>query len=543
MPSLGTAVGDRAGLIAVCALAAVLGAAGFGNEGYVSLQGDMPRFLMNGVFLLDTIRDFPFSSVDTAVGYAEHYYARYPALSLGHHPPLLPLAEVPIFAIFGVSVTAARVLPLMSLVAAVGLLYQLVEELYSRTPAFFAAVFLASSPYMVMMGRTVMSEVPTLALVLVSAYCLHRFCVMERRRALIGFVVAAVLSVYSKQLAIFTFPAFLFMAVDRLGWSRLLKRDLLLAVTMMLLLALPLVPLTLVMSRGNVSATVDTLSTSAPPSGIVWEALRAQLAVPVIILALAGAVRALARRDRRALVFVIWTIGVLAGLMLTRFDPARYSIYWIPALCVLAATVGYELLTGRAGRAAVVIGLTLAASAQMVDAARVHLPGADGYEEAARFVLASQPGPTVMFSGDVDSGYFTFFIRKHDPARRLVVLRADKMLTTSRMDRVDVEERIDRPEQIDDVLRTFGTKFIVVEDRPSKARVLEWLRDEVRSSRFAERQNIPIGSDNRRLRGTSLKVYEFLGATPPASDAVLSMKLPLIGRSVSVKLSDLTNGR
>ena len=507
MPSLTTAVGDRAGLIAVCVLAAVLGAAGLGNEGSVSLQGDMPRFLMNGVFLLDTIRDFPFSSVATAVGYAEHYYARYPALSLGHHPPLLPLAEVPMFAIFGVSVTSARVLLLISFVAAVGLLYRLVEDVYGRTPAFFAAVFLASSPYMVMMGRTVMSEVPTLSLVLVSAYCLDRFCVMERRRALVGFVVAAVLSLYAKQLAIFVFPAFLFMAVDRLGLRRLLRRDVLLALAAIVLLALPLVPLTLVLSRGNVSATVEIISQSAPPSGIVWEALTAQLAVPVIILALAGAVRALARRDRRALVFVIWTIGVLAGVLLTRFDPARYSIYWIPALCVLAATAGYDLLTGRAARTAMAVVLAAAASAQVIVAARVHLPGADGYEEAARFVLASQPGPTVLFSGDVDSGYFTFFIRKHDPARRLVVLRADKMLTTSRLDRIDVEERIDRREQIEDVLRTFGTRFVVVEDRPSRARVLEWLREEVRSPRFAERTNIPIGSDDRRLRGTSLKVY------------------------------------
>ena len=52
----------RAGLLAVCALAAVLGGARLGDEGYVSLHGDMPKFLMNGVFLLDMARDLPFSS-------------------------------------------------------------------------------------------------------------------------------------------------------------------------------------------------------------------------------------------------------------------------------------------------------------------------------------------------------------------------------------------------------------------------------------------------------------------------------------------------
>ena len=533
----------HAGLIAVCALAAAFGAIGLGNESSVSLQGDMPRYLMNGVFLFDSLRDFPFSNVATAVEYAEYYYARYPALSLGHHPPLLSLAEVPMFAIFGVSVTSARVLPFVSFVGAVGVLYRWVQDLYGRTPAFFAAVFFATSPYVVIMGRSVLSEMPTLALVIVSAYWLHRFCLTERRGALVAFVVAAVLSFYAKQLAVFVVPAFLFTAIERLGVRRLVRRDMLIAATVIVLLLLPLVLLTLIMSRGNVSATINALAESAPSSAIVSEALKSQLALPVIILAIAGAVKVLVTRDRRGLVFVIWTAGVLAGVMLTRFEPVRYSIYWVPALCVLAASVGSDLSFRRRSGIAILAVLAAAASVQTIAAARVNLENAEGYEDAARFVLGSNPGPTVMFSGDVDSGYFTFFIRKHDPARRLVVLRSDKVLTTSRMDRLDVEERIERRDQIYDILRTFGTRFVVVEDRPSRARVLEWLREELRSARFVERMSIPIGTVDPRLRGTNLKVYEFLGATPPAADAVLSINLPLIGRSVRVKLSDLISHR
>ena len=44
-------------------------------------------------------------SVDEGLRYAQHYFARYPALSLGHHPILLPVTLVPFYAIFGVSVT------------------------------------------------------------------------------------------------------------------------------------------------------------------------------------------------------------------------------------------------------------------------------------------------------------------------------------------------------------------------------------------------------------------------------------------------------
>src|SRR6185369_12398386 len=133
----------------------------------------------------------------------------------------------------------------------------------------------------------------------------------------------------------------------------------------------------------------------------------------------------------------------------------------------------------------------------------------------------------------------TFFIRKHDPARRLVVLRSDKVLTTSRMFRPSVEDRISSPEEIYGVLHTFGTRYVVIEDRPSRSRVLEWLRQELHSSAFIERKRIPIGTTDSRLAGTSLVVYEFTDSTPPASDAVLDMHLPVIGQSVTVKLRDL----
>ena len=54
------------------------------SEGTISLNGDMPRYLMNGVYVLDLVRDRPFSSLDTLIEYTELYYGRYPALSLGH---------------------------------------------------------------------------------------------------------------------------------------------------------------------------------------------------------------------------------------------------------------------------------------------------------------------------------------------------------------------------------------------------------------------------------------------------------------------------
>ncbi len=89
----------------LCTVTILLSTKGITDEGTVSLQGDSPRHMMNGVFFYDLIRDFPFSN---PIEYTYQYFARYPALSLGHHPVLLAVAEVPFYAIFGVSVFSAR---------------------------------------------------------------------------------------------------------------------------------------------------------------------------------------------------------------------------------------------------------------------------------------------------------------------------------------------------------------------------------------------------------------------------------------------------
>jgi hypothetical protein len=106
-----------------------------------------------------------------------------------------------------------------------------------------------------------------------------------------------------------------------------------------------------------------------------------------------------------------------------------------------------------------------------------------------------------------------------------------------------VENRINRPEEIYRVLHKFGTRYVILEDRPSQSAVLEWLRVELHSSRFVERKRIPIGTSDIRMPGTSLAIYEFIDWTPPEADAVLDMHLPLVGQSVAVKLSDLINRR
>ena len=103
----------------ICALiAAATASVGLGSEHYLAKHGDMPRYLMNAAFFYDLVRDHPIQSFDTLVDYARFYFARYPALSIGHHPVLVSLATIPFFSAFGVSVFAARLPVILAFVTA-----------------------------------------------------------------------------------------------------------------------------------------------------------------------------------------------------------------------------------------------------------------------------------------------------------------------------------------------------------------------------------------------------------------------------------------
>ena len=532
----------RAALLVACTTAVVMGGVGLTDEGYASMDGDMARYLMDGVFFRDLLFDWPFASLSQAFDYIRLYYSRYPALSIGHHPVLLPVLEVPFFALFGISVGAARLVPLLSLLTATVCLQLLVNRRYGPLATLVTGLLFVTSPMIVRSSRTVMAEMPALAFVIAAAYFLWRFCETERRSALVGAAVTLVLGVYARPMSVLVAPALAAMALTMLPVGRLLRRDVLVALASVALVSAPAFAVPLMLSPSNADGvmTAAHMESSITRQTLLRSALEPQFAWLVLTVAGAAALRGLLRLDRLAFILVAWVAGVAPALFFfggSVMEGPRYTVYWVPAICALA---GSSVAGWRNHLVPIAILAVLAAGIVVQGNRSMRQQDyAGGYEEAARFVLSSNPGATVMFSGDVDTGFFTFFTRKHDLARRLIVLRADKILTTSKMARTNFAEKIDRPEQIYDVLHRYGTRYVVIEDRPSQSRVLEWLRHELTSPRFAERTRIPLRVTDVRMRGTSLAIYEFLDASAPAADAKLSMHLPVIGQSLDIPLQDL----
>lgn len=531
--------------LGVAVAATLASGVGFGDETYLSLQGDMPRHMMNGVFFVDLVRDWPFGSITEALEYARHYYARYPALSLGHHPVLIGLLEAPLFALFGISVATARLLSVASLIAAAVYTYRLVADLFDDWAGAVAALVVVTCPIVVLLSQGVMSEPPALALLMAAAFYAHRFAVTERRGPLIAAALLAAASLWAKQLTVCALPGIAVYLWWRLGWRRLLRADVLLAALAAGTVVLPLVPLTLMLSTHNVSAVSGQFEGAGLDSRLAVGlralnyALHFHLGLPLLGLAVAGLALLVHRRHVALSLLLPWIVAVamFVAWVTAALEPDRYGVYWVPAFAALIGTLVARPVAVPVWMPAVAIAACLAL--QLTAYPRHRLPGAGGYEQAAQYVVDRPRGDTVLFSGDIDSGYFTFFVRKHDAARRTIVLRADKVLTVGRMARMEVQALVDSPEELRQTLKRLGVGYVVVEEGTSSSRVLNWMQADVRTAAYVPRLRVPITTSDPRLAGRDLVVYEVVGAGPAQADARLDIQLPLVDSSIDVALSDL----
>jgi hypothetical protein len=398
----------------------------------------------------------------------------------------------------------------------------------------------ATSPIVGLFSQRVQSEMPALALMLVTLTFLERFRRQVRLRDYLLFIASAVATMLCRPTAVYMFPAYgAFLLLDR-GWNNVMRGGAAVATLAGVWLVGAAVVAFLLLSPFNSSVVLHVLRQGVEPRAF-WEIwLQFQREQPLMLAAAAGVAASLLARDRRIGIALFWALSVLASALLLTgaIEVGRYTILAVPAYCIAAASL---CAWPRARHQAVLCAalLMVAAGLQLRNGLDRPTWDAPGYEQAAQYVLARAPGPTVLYSASVDPGYFVFFVRKHDPAQRLVVLRSDKLLTTSLMARLSVEDLIAKPEDIYAILRRYGTRYVVIEDRPSGSAPLDWLRDAVRGERFVERQRFVVENGFPSLRGVALIVYEYREATAAAPDAELDLSLPLVGRRIRVPLSEL----
>jgi hypothetical protein len=483
-------------------------------------NNDETRHVMTGVFVRDLLVDRPVADLPD---YAVRYYLQYPALGVLVWPPFFYVVEGGFMLAFGTSLLAAKVLVALFAALACVYLFLLAERTHDRRTAALAVLLFGFAPLVFAFARQVMLEVPTLACALVAVYHCRLYLDRQRRRDLALCAVAAACTALTRFDGVFLAPFFLILLLGEKRLAVLRRREVLLAAALAILVVVPVYAVTV---RGFGAAHLQAVSAGTRDGSTAFLALQnfvyypsvvpQQLGWVAVLPALAGLVLALspARRARSWPYLALVLATYLTFTPMAELEP-RHAIYWIPALAVFAAD-GILFVAGRlagwrlqaALAALVVLGTACLACLQPA-------PYVRGYEEAARYVVEhTHDSPTCLFDSFLN-GNFIYQVRRHDPDRRLWVLRGDKLFYGVLSDpHAAYQEWVQGQDDILALLDKYDPEYIVVEDPQIyfHMRMPEVFRAVLHEhpERFRLEKAVPVASNSLGRRPVTLEIYHNL---------------------------------
>lgn len=500
---------------------------------------DAPRHALNGVFVMDLLREMP---LDDPAGYAYRYYAQYPALTILFYPPLFYAVSAPFYALFGVShETALLVVALHYLAFGLGC-WRLARFWFDQIGALTFAALMLLLPEVAFWGRQVMLEVPAFAFLIWSAVAFVAHWRSDRPVYLYLTAALLVLAMYTKISVAFVGLVYAILLLHRNGWA-LLRRGHVWAVLLLSVISLlPLIVLTLKFGQANVqsvSGVADSVASRTAIAGWVWylRQMPLQAGWPLLMVAAFGVVWALVRKGRVPLAqaWTFWGLWLVLGYVfysLIDLKEARHSVYILPALVFAAVAVVQAWAPVMVARLAL---LTLVAATAFITALWRPVYYVDGYAQVVDEIARRAPRDSVvMFSGYRD-GSFTFNLRAREDRRDLSVLRADKVLLSVAVRReLGVEDKGLSEEEISRVINTSGVHYVVMQ--PGFWTDLEAMRRFERvlaTSQFEEVARI-VTPANHRAHERELVIYRNLGPVSPKPDK-LNIELKIIGRTIKLQ--------
>ena len=512
--------------VAVVALAALVQFA-LGDTGEPWRNGDETRHVFTGVFMRDALFDAP-ESLLHPVRYAGRYYEHAPALGLLVWPPLFYMAEGAAMSVLGPEFWVAKcTLWAFALWGASEAYAMYRRTLGGRAWATLALALACCGPLIVDLGRFVLLELPTLALVLATVNRFEGYLRTRRARLAVLTGLLAALAALTRFDAVVLLPYFALRLAPGGNWRRLGDRPVLLGAALAVLLCGPYYLLTLTQYKAGI-ATAATAGTAvhatgflAPENALIYPAYTPRQAGRFAVLAaLVGALSATATgRAARRLRPLLALVGATFLAFVPLAEPeSRHAVYWVPALAGLGAA-GARWVWRRGPRlgALAAFGLVFATGWQSV------WDGGDfmrGYALPARYVLANRTANRpVLFDGNLTGG-FIYQVRLADPARALKVLRTDKLLYAVMSDpHGGYVEWAKSDAEVLERLHAADPEFIVVEspimfgqDNPASRRLYLLLRRH--PERFPLAAAFRLDTNHEEFAPVRLEVYRKLDRNP-----------------------------
>jgi hypothetical protein len=510
------------------------------HTGEFDYNVDEAQHAVTGLFVADALHDLP---IRHPVQYAYRYYAQYPAVAILHWPPLFYLFEGVSFMLFGPSVVSAR---LTVIFFAVVLLYQwflLVEELQDSYTAAVCTAVLGLLPTMLVFEKTIMLEIPSLALGVAVIRHWIQYVQEGRRGSLFAFGFWLVAALLCKQTSVYLLVFCLFTVLATKRWDRILRRDLFWVAGIVVALAGPFLALMLLL-QGNAVAN-DLGSHRMTGIGRVTyyaRTLPATFSPALLALAVLGLLLARKWNIRgQATMMVCWIVAGYVTFSFFGQRESRFAIYWFPPLVYFAVgllTAFFQrpkLRWAMRGVAAVLVAVVA------LPAWSQQRPYISGYKDIASQLVNQYHAGIVLFDGRVP-GNFVFYMRALDPKRHFVVLRKLLYADDIRPGQ-NSEELLHSREQLVDVFRRDGIRFVVVsENSPLRFGVQRILREQLQSDQFQLLGRFPISSNEANWKGERLLLYENKQWTPP-TDKLLRIRMLTLPYDIVVPIDDFDLGQ
>lgn len=484
------------------------------SRGEFDYNVDEAQHGVTGLFIADAMRDLPLRH---PIQYAYNYYAQYPAVSIVHWPPLFYVFEGIGFLAGGPSALSARLTVLLFAVLLLYNWFRLAEELQGPFTAAVSTAILGLLPSMLLYEKAVMLEIPSLALAVCAIRYWTEYLDSGRKRSLYIFGLWMSAALLCKQTNVFVLLLCLLILLTTGKWERLWNRDAAIVAGMGCVLVGPFYGLMLV-SQGH--AVAHDLGSHQASGLSRWtfylQTLPRMFTGPMLALSLLGIVLAQRWTTKRQFVLMMsWLIAGYATFTFFGQREERFSIYWFPPLAYFAAGLLSQYFQIARVRHAMRWAAIILVCLLVAHGWSYERPYISGYKSVASRLVEGYGSGIVLFDGRVP-GNFIFYMRALDPNRQFLVLRKSLYVDDVRRSETS-EELVHSREDILDLVKNLGIRFIVVSEGEAALNSQRILRDCLQTTQFQLLGRFPIASNQPGWVGYNLLLYENKSWSPPAT--------------------------
>jgi len=495
-------------------------------------NSDAARHATNGALIYDWIRE---GELRDPVSYATQYYAHLPATSIPYHPPMFPLVEAGLFALFGVQVVVARVAVAAFTAICVLLIYRRVVQAWgSSLVAVATVVTFFTLQSALKLSSDVMLEFPAFGFALASLAFLQLEDGQWRLRDGLCYALLGGMAVWTKQHTVFVgLVPIVYILLSR-RWYLLRGKTFLISMAVFTLLVYALLKTTL--AGGGASGTSQVLGSSA-----ISTLSRTMRYYPEIYFSKLGIVpgsvcavtflfllikRLLGHASDRHDFMLSWVISVVAMVLVLKQFNGRYILYGLPPMIAFGYFAIAELcrhrLPERAVQAVVMVCLALVAlpNIVMLTDPTVMLSGPGS---AARHIV-DQGARRVLYCGYFD-GSFVFTVRSLGEPMQCWVLSGEKF-----------DKSVFEPKSFKALIDDYGVEFVALENTDLEQPWDAMAIDEIPTLRLEKVFDLQAAQFTRACG--SLSVYRNLSPSSQPADPT-QLQISSIGKSYLGKYNDL----